>query len=170
MSQTRREHLAFLGAAAASAALPTVASAESHAAAEPVVHEVMMLNKHPDNSKERQVFVPDLLRVNVGDTIKFISGDKGHNSEVNDDMMPEGGTEWAGKINEDIEVVIEVEGAYGYKCKPHATAGMIGLILAGDVSGNYESVKEARQRGKAKARYEDIFARADALLEEEASS
>jgi hypothetical protein len=42
--------------------------------------------------------------------------------------------------------------------------GMVGLILVGDVSGNYDAVKAVRQRGKAKAVYDDIFARADALL------
>ncbi len=45
---------------------------------------------------------------------------------------------------------------------------MVGLILVGDVSANYDAVKEVRQKGKAKKVYADIFARADALLAAEA--
>ena len=168
MKVTRREGLALLGGTAAATVLGAPLFADN-AAEGPVVHEVQMLNAHPDNKRERQVFVPDIVRAKPGDTIKFVAADRGHNSQVNEDMMPEGGTMWEGKINDEVEVTIDVEGAYGYYCKPHNSAGMVGLILVGDVSGNYEDLKSARQRGKAKKRYEDIFARADALLAEETS-
>ena len=163
---TRREHLALLGSTAAAAALGAPLFAESHSEG-PVVHEVQMLNADPENKRERQVFVPDIVRAMPGDTIRFIAADRGHNAEVNKKMMPEGGTEWAGRINSDVEVTIDVDGAYGYVCKPHASAGMVGLILVGDVSGNYEDLKGLRQRGKAAKRWESIFERADALLAEE---
>jgi hypothetical protein len=42
--------------------------------------------------------------------------------------------------------------------------GMVMLVLVGDPSSNDETVKAARQRGKAKERFDDIFARADAIL------
>ena len=178
MTQTRREHLKFLGATATVTLTPLGAFAASHAADDdtamaedgPMVHEVQMLNKHPDDSKERQVFVPDLLRAKVGDTVKFIPADKGHNSECSAKTAPEGATVWRGKINKEVEVVLDTPGAYAYNCKPHRTAGMVGLILVGDVSGNYEDVKGARFRGKEKKRYEAIFERADAMLEEEATA
>jgi len=167
MKITRRESLVMMGGAAAAATgLGAPLHAESHSEG-PVVHEVQMLNVHPENKRERQVFVPDLIRAQPGDTIRFLATDRGHNSEVNDKMMPNGGTEWAGKINQEVEVTINVEGAYGFECKPHASAGMVGLILVGDVSGNYYDLKKARQRGKAKQRFESLFERADALLAEE---
>ncbi|MEO0357371.1 MAG: plastocyanin/azurin family copper-binding protein [Pseudomonadota bacterium] len=169
MKVTRRDTLALIGGAAGAAALPAgLSMAASHAADEPMTHEVQMLNRHPDNARERQVFYPDIVRANVGDTIKFVSVDRGHNSEFEPDWSPEGGTEWEGDINGDVEVVVEVEGAYGYKCTPHASAGMVGLLLVGDVTGNYEDLKDERFRGKAKKRFEDIFERADAMLAEEA--
>ncbi|MGR3434351.1 MAG: plastocyanin/azurin family copper-binding protein [Shimia sp.] len=169
MKTTRREHLQFLGGAAAATTLaPTAVLAQDDDDGTPDVHEVLMLNAHPDNRRERQVFFPDLVRAKVGDTIKFIAEDRGHNSQSEEDWSPEGGTEWDGRINEEVEVVIETEGAYMYKCQPHASAGMIGLLLVGDVSGNYEDLKGERFRGKAGQRAEDIFARADALLAEEA--
>ncbi len=174
MTQTRREHLVFLGATATVTLTPLTAFAASHAsddeAAEPMVHEIQMLNKDPENSKERQVFVPDLLRANVGDTVKFLPTDKGHNSEVSAKKAPEGATIWRGKINNEVEVVLDTPGAYAYNCKPHRTAGMVGLILVGDVSSNYEDIKAEKYRGKEKKRMEDIFERADALLAEEAEA
>ncbi|MEM1301286.1 MAG: plastocyanin/azurin family copper-binding protein [Pseudomonadota bacterium] len=169
MKLTRREHLKLLGGAAAAAAVPAVLMAESHADAEgPVTHEVLMLNQDPDNPRERQVFSPPVLRAKVGDTIKFISEDRGHNAQTDDKWIPEGGTEWKGRINDDVEVVVEVEGAYGYLCQPHASAGMVGLVLVGDVSGNYEDLKGQRFRGRAKQRMETYFEMADAMLAEEA--
>lgn len=164
MAQTRRETLKTLGALAAATALPA-----SVARAEGTVREVQMLNADPDDRKARQVFVPDIVRAQPGDTIRFISADRGHNAKSHDDMIPEGGQEWDGKIGDDVEVTITTEGAYGYYCTPHQTTGMVGLILVGDVSGNYEAIKEVRQRGRAKQRFEDIFARADAMLAEETS-
>ena len=166
MKQTRRDHLLSLGAFAAASAVPAVALAENH---EPAVHVVEMLNAHPDNKRERQVFVPDILRAKVGATIRFVSTDRGHNSESVADMTPAGGAEWKGKIGDDVEFVVETAGAYGYKCTPHASVGMVGLLLVGYVPGNYEEIKGVRQRGKAKKRWEDIFERADELLASESS-
>lgn len=165
---TRREHLALLGGTAMATAMGAPLLAGSHSEG-PTTHEVLMLNVHPDNRRERQVFYPDLLRVNVGDTVKFIAEDRGHNAAVNERMMPEGGDTWDGRINQDVEVTFTTEGAYGYECTPHASAGMIGLILVGDVSGNYEDLKGQRVRGRAADRFEDIFERADALLAEESA-
>lgn len=127
-------------------------------------HEVLMLNADPDNPRERQVFVPPVIQVAVGDTVRFISEDRGHNSVVNDDMMPEGGAEWDGAINEDVEVTFETDGTYGYHCTPHRSAGMVGLVLVGDASVNFEEARDERQRGRAEDRYEEYFAQAEEMI------
>ncbi|MEO0664932.1 MAG: pseudoazurin [Pseudomonadota bacterium] len=163
MKLTRREHLALMGGALAATAVPSIVSADGH-----TTHEVQMLNQHPDNPRVRQVYLPAVVRAQPGDTIKFISVDPGHNAQSNDDWMPEGGTEWKSKINDDFEVTIDVEGAYMYECQPHASAGMIGLILVGDVSGNYEDLKGERFRGQARRRAEEYFEMADEMLAAEA--
>ena len=62
-------------------------------------------------------------------------------------------------------MVVEAEGAYGYYCQPHKALGMVGLILVGDASANYESLKEVSLRApNEKKRWEDIFARADEIV------
>jgi len=53
----------------------------------------------------------------------------------------------------------------GITCQPHKALGMVGLILVGDASANYESLKEANLRApNEKKRWEDIFARADEIV------
>lgn len=166
MEHTRRQHLVFLGASAAAALAPAAGLTNE----EPQVHVVEMLNADPENRRERQVFVPDIVRANVGDTIKFVSVNPGHNSACDEGGAPEGGTLWRSKIGDDFEVTIETPGAYAYYCVPHRTAGMVGLLLVGDDLSNYEDVKNARYRGKEKQRYEQIFARADEMIAEEQSA
>ena len=161
---TRRLSLAFAGLAAATVALPTLALADSHV----TVHEVQMLNKDPE-SGEAMVFEPAIIRAQPGDTIRFVNTDRGHNSVANDDMLPEGAEAWKGKINEEIEVTVEQDGTYGYFCQPHMTVGMVGLILVGDAMVNFEEAREVRQRGRAKARYEELFAEAEEMLAAEGS-
>lgn len=167
MKLTRRAQLALMGGAAASVAMPGALKAASHAA--PTMHEVEMLNADPDNRRERNVFGPPVLKVNVGDTVKFIATDRGHNAQVDEDMMPEGGDTWEGRINEEVEVTFTTEGTYGYYCLPHRAIGMVGLILVGDASVNFEEARAVNQRGKAGQRYEEYFAMAEEMLAEEAS-
>jgi len=158
MKLTRRTTISLMGATAATALLP----ATVHAAG--TVHEVQMLNKHPD-SDERMVFHPDIVEAQPGDTIRFVSADPAHNSVSYDDMLPEGTEGWKTRISKDAEVVVEAEGAYGYYCQPHKSLGMVGLILVGDASGNYESVKQAKLRApREKERWAEIFARADEIV------
>lgn len=156
---TRREHLKMLAAAGAAAALPGGA-----ARAQGTTHEVLMLNAHPDNPRERQVFVPAVLQIEPGDTVVWIPEDRGHNSEVTEDMIPEGGATWEGGINEEVSVTFEAEGTYGYHCTPHRTAGMVGLVLVGDASVNFEEARGVRQRGLAGRRYEEYFAEAEEMI------
>lgn len=114
------------------------------------------------------VFHPDVVRAQPGDTIRFLAVDSNHNSEAHKDMLPEGVERWKSKIGKDFELVVEQEGAYGYFCTPHKSYGMVGLLLVGDVSKNYEQLKTVRQRGKSKKRFKEVFERAEVLLSSEA--
>ncbi|MEM7732578.1 MAG: pseudoazurin [Pseudomonadota bacterium] len=133
------------------------------AMSEATTHTVEMLNKDPEDSKQRMVFKPSFLMINPGDTVQFVSADKGHNSEVIDDMMPEGAEGWKGRINDDVEVTLEQPGFYGYKCTPHVGTGMVGLIVVqGDgMMDNLEAAQKVRHRGQAKKRFEALWEMAD---------
>lgn len=129
------------------------------------VHEVQMLNADPDDRRARQVFKPRIVVAQPGDTIRFVATDRGHNSEGIEDMMPAGTDVWEGGINDDIEVTLDTPGFYGYKCTPHASVGMVGLIVVqGDgMMDNLEDAQGVRQRGKARQVWDDIWEEVDGL-------
>ena len=81
------------------------------------------------HSQMKMVFSPYILEVELGDTVKFVPTDKGHNSESVKGMVPDGGEKWKGKINKEVNLTFNVPGFYGYQCKPHSNMGMIGLII-----------------------------------------
>lgn len=122
-------------------------------------HEIQMLNAHPDNPRLRQVFLPRIQVVEPGDTVKFLAVDRGHNSATVDGMIPEGVEGWDGKINDEVEAVLEQPGLYGYQCTPHASVGMIGLVVVkGEgMMDNLEAAQSVRQRGRARAAWEEVW-------------
>ncbi|MGL1919526.1 MAG: pseudoazurin [Hyphomicrobiales bacterium] len=126
-------------------------------------HEVLMYNKNPDNKKERMVFYPAVLKIELGDTVRFISKSKGHNSQSDKKAIPEGAENWKSKIGKDFEVTYTVDGTYGYYCTPHRGMGMVGLILVGDYKTNYDDVKASKQKGKAKKVYKKLYEQVDAM-------
>ncbi|MCO5145740.1 MAG: pseudoazurin [Aquamicrobium sp.] len=133
------------------AAAAVVAMAGAASAAE---HEVKMLNK---GEKGAMVFEPDFLNVEVGDTVKFLVVDKGHDAQAIKGMFPEGVEEFKGKINQEVTFTVEKEGVYGIKCTPHYAMGMVMLVVAGEPV-NAEAAKAVKQPGKAKQVFADLFA------------
>lgn len=125
---------------------------------------VQMLNKHPEDSKQRMVYYPRITVVNPGDTVLFEATDRGHNSAAVEGMLPEGVELWDGTINEEISVTFDTPGVYGYECTPHKSSGMVGLVIVkGEgMLDNLEAAKEVRQRGKAKKVWEEIWEEAEA--------
>ena len=115
------------------------------------VFEVQMLNKGSDG--ERMVFEPAFIQAAPGDTFKFIASDKGHNAEIGKGMLPEGAEGFKGKINEEIEVTLDVDGVYGVICKPHFAMGMVMTIAVGDTAAPADFLA-GRVPRKAKERFE----------------
>jgi len=107
--------------------------------------EVKMLNK---GEKGMMVFEPDLVRAQVGDTVKFVVADKGHNAETIKGMIPDGAEMVAGKMNEEVILTLTEEGIYGIRCKPHYAMGMVALIVAG-APVNLDAAKSVKAPGKA---------------------
>jgi len=151
---TRRSTLALAGAAAlAPLAAPRLARAAT-------AHEVQMLNVHPEDRRQRMVFLPRLLAVQPGDTVTFLPTERGHNSASLDGMIPDGAEAWDGRINEEVSLTLDVPGFYGYQCTPHYSTGMVGLIVVqGDgMMDNFAAAQEVRQRGRAGDVFDEIWA------------
>lgn len=115
---------------AAAAALLLATTFAGSASAEEI--EVKMMNA---NGKGKfMLFEPDFIKANVGDTVKFVPTNKGHNAEAITEVWPEGAGEFKGDLNQEVVLKIEKPGIYGVKCHPHYPMGMIALIVAGDAT------------------------------------
>ncbi len=117
--------------------------------------EVKMLNK---GAEGLMVFEPALVKVEPGDTVKFVASDKSHNAESIKNMLPAGTAPFAGKMNEDVSVTFDKPGAYGVKCMPHYAMGMVALIVVGKPD-NLDEAKAVPQSGKAKQVFATLFDR-----------
>ena len=138
-------------------------AAPAEVAATGRVIEVDMYNVNPDNRRETMVFAPNLLQVNVGDTVKWVPTDLSHQSASIPGMIPEGAEAWYSQINKEVEYTFTMPGVYGYQCVPHYAGGMVGLII---VEGegkldNLEAAKAVRHPGLAQRRFPEIFAAAE---------
>jgi pseudoazurin len=117
--------------------------------------EVKMLNK---GTEGMMVFEPSLVKIEPGDTVKFVATDKSHNAETIKGMLPADATSFAGKMNEDIVVTFDKPGVYGVKCMPHYAMGMVALVVVGKPD-NLEQAKALPQSGKAKQVFATLFDR-----------
>ncbi len=116
-------------------------------------YEVRMLNK---GASGMMVFEPALVRIQPGDSVKFVAADKGHNAESIAAMLPEGAKPFVGKINEDFTIAFDKPGVYGFRCKPHYGMGMVGVVAVGDAA-NLEQARAVSHPGKAKANFAALF-------------
>lgn len=116
---------------------------------------IEMLNKRDDGAK--MVYSADIARVESGTTITWIPKQKGHNVEFI--AGPDG---WKApkksKINEEVSITFDVPGVYLYQCTPHATMGMIALVVVeegGEVPMN--DISKAKVRGKSKRKLKELL-------------
>lgn len=91
------------------------------------------------------VFEPALIRVSPGDTVTFQPADPGHNAESIPSMLPAGATPFKGEIGKPVTVRFAKPGLYGYKCLPHYTLGMVGLVQVGSGVNKSQAASAASQ-------------------------
>ena len=81
-----------------------------------------------------------------GDTIRFTNM-AGHDTASMESLIPEGASEWHSKLGEEgFTVTVDKEGAYVYKCTPHITTGMVGVIVVGE--GDPANMAELEENAK----------------------
>jgi pseudoazurin len=115
--------------------------------------EVKMLNK---GTAGLMVFEPALMQIQLGDSVRFVPVDKGHDARSIKGMLPEGATPFVGKMSQEITVVFDKPGVYGIQCAPHYGLGMVALIVAGEAA-NLAEAQTVKQPGKAKQRFAALF-------------
>ncbi|CCB64684.1 MULTISPECIES: pseudoazurin [unclassified Hyphomicrobium] len=120
---------------------PHVASATEHI--------IEMRNK--DDAGNLMVFVPGFVKAEVGDTIKFVPTDKGHNAQSVPNIWPADVPEVKGPFSKEVVFKAEKDGLYVFKCLPHYGMGMVALVQIGKPV-NLDAVKSFVATGKAKQR------------------
>ena len=113
-----------------------------------------MLNKRADG--EKMVYSVDVANIDVGDTITWLPASKGHN--VHFIAGPEG---WElpkkSKNNKEVAITFDTPGVYLYQCTPHASMGMIALVIVGDDMSNLDDIKAMKLRGKSKRKMKELL-------------
>ena len=116
---------------------------------EPLIIE--MLNKR---DKEKMLYGQDVARVDVGQTITWTPNSKGHNVQFV--SVPEGVEKVKSKLSKEFSYTFEQEGVYLYVCTPHASMGMIGVVVVGESDVNLDEVLDYKFRGKSKKKFKKI--------------
>lgn len=117
--------------------------------------EIKMLNKGENGA---MVFEPDFVKASLGDVIRFVPVDKGHNVATIKGMLPDEAEKFNSKFGKEFVLTADVEGVYGVKCTPHFGMGMVALIVIGEPV-NLEAATSVKQKGKAKERFDAAFAK-----------
>jgi len=115
--------------------------------------DIEMLNK---KGKEKMVYSVDVANIDAGDTITWLPASKGHN--VHFIAGPDG---WAlpkkSKNNKEVAITFDTPGVYLYQCTPHASMGMIGLVVVSEDTSNIDLIKKAKVRGKSKKKLKKLL-------------
>jgi len=122
------------------------------AAVNDVVH---MLNVGPDGSRFR--YDPMLSEIEVGGKILWKATTKGHNVEF---MVAPNDIKYKSKMHKSAGYTFTTPGIYTYKCTPHISAGMIGVVVVGnDLSNITEAIDNVAYYGQAKELIQQILER-----------
>jgi pseudoazurin len=118
------------------AAVLTLAASSAASAA---VVEVKQLNAGQGGTF---VFEPGIIRINVGDFVKFTATDRNHQVTSVRGGIPTAAAAFSSRRNEDYILEFTVPGVYVYECTSHRSLGMVGLIVVGNDTSNLDAVKK----------------------------
>ena len=116
-----------LGVAIVTVALGSVAGFSAPSFAKDYV--VQELDHGPYGNPD--MFSPDFLHIQPGDSITFQATDKGHNAVSIKGDIPAGAKPFLMPTSKTVTCTFAVPGVYAYTCQPHTSFGMVGLIVVG---------------------------------------
>ena len=114
---------------------------------------IEMLNK--DENGNRMVFSQEVAKVDVGDTVTWLSSSKGHNVEI---ISAPNKMKFKSKNSKEATITFDTPGIYYYWCTPHKGMGMIGLVVVGDDLSNIDDIASAKAIGKSKKKLKNLLA------------
>ena len=119
---------------------------------------VEMWNKDPDDKKRKMVFSQEIVTIEPGESVTWLATDKGHNVEMIDGpdgyKLPK-----KSKLSKDVTLTFDQPGVYVYVCTPHASMGMIGIVVVGELTQEgIDAVRDAKVKGKSKKKFKALLA------------
>ena len=113
-----------------------------------------MLNLREDG--EKMVYSQDVVNIEVGDTVKWLPKDGGHNVEFvagpeSFEIPPKS------YINREVSIKFNIPGIYLYVCSPHSIMGMIGIIVVGNDTSNKEKIASYDIGGKGSKKLKKLL-------------
>ena len=118
---------------------------------------IQMLNKDI-GSKKQNIYSPALIQIELGDTVKWVATDRGHNVEFVRGAVPEGVKPFRSALGKDVSYTFSTPGAYVFKCTPHYGLGMVGIIIVGETPDNLLDIAAKKYPGKADKRIDALLA------------
>ena len=113
-----------------------------------------MLNRN--DAGDKMVYSTEVAKIDVGDPITWLPATKGHN--VHFIAGPDG---WdlpkKSKNGKEVAITFDTPGIYLYQCTPHASMGMIALVVVGDDLSNKDAIAKAKVRGKSKKKLKKLI-------------
>lgn len=119
---------------------------------------VEMWNKDPEDKSRKMVFSQEIVTIEAGQSVTWLATDKGHNVQLIDG--PDGvELEGKSKISKDVTITFDEPGVYVYVCTPHATMGMIGIVVVGELTQEaVDAIKDAKLKGKSRKKLKELLA------------
>ncbi|GAB1378403.1 pseudoazurin [Pararhodobacter aggregans] len=100
--------------------------------ASPLLAETHEVRMYSHSEAGPMVYEPSFLRIEPGDSVRFLPTQPGHNAATIDGMLPDGAEPFRSQINADVTVTLTIPGFYGIKCSPHYAMGMVMVIEVGE--------------------------------------
>lgn len=117
--------------------------------------KVEMLNQ---GKSGMMVFEPAFVQAKIGDTVRFVPTNAGHNAETIPGMVPDGVEHSVGGMGQELVLKVDKPGLYGIKCKPHYSMGMVALVQVGAAPANLAAARAVKLAPLAAKRMNDYLA------------
>ena len=115
-------------------------------------YQVTMNSK--DSLGNRLVFDKEIISISSGDSVTWIPVDKGHNIEM---VSSPNNLKFRSSPGKEVTLTFEAPGIYYYRCTPHKSAGMIGLIIVDNDYSNIEQIKTSNAPGRSKIKLNSLL-------------
>ena len=117
-----------------------------------------------DVESGRFEFVPPIVRIEVGDRVRFVASSRVHSTRSIVGMLPPAGKRWKSALGHSVTVTFPAEGVYGFQCPAYYQMGMVGLVLVGHSMRNWADAQRVRHPDAAASRFEQLFTIAACML------